>query len=107
MIRLVQCKSTNLNTQPNLLQPMLVTNAEQAQARPCDTFQNYNQDIVFTHSFISNELKKYNLTLYGCDKCSAITKHFIDPRALIDHLAINKIIWVCFPESILRNHAPI
>ena len=104
-MRFVQCTSTNLITQSNLLQPVLITDDEQAQAKPCDTFHS-NQDIVFTHAFIKNERQKYNLTLDGGDKCSPITRHFIDPRTLIDHLVINKIIWVHFPESILKNPAP-
>ena len=106
MMRFIQCTSTNLITQSNLLQPVLITDNEKNETKPCDTFQNPNHDIVFTHAFIKNELQKYNLTLDGCDKCSPVTKHFIDPRALIDHLAEQKIIWVCFPESIMRNPAP-
>ena len=105
MMGFAQCQSTNLITQSPLLQPVLITDDDQAKAKPCVMFHS-NQDIVFTHAFIKNEIEKYNLTLEGCDKCSPITRHFVDPKALIDHLAINKIIWVCFPQSILRNPAP-
>ena len=107
MMRFVQCTmSTNLINQSNLLDPVFINDNEKNEAKPCDMFQNPNQDIVFTHAFITNELEKYSLTLDGCDKCSPVTKHFIDPRALVDHFAEQEIVWICFKESILRNPAP-
>ena len=106
-MRFVQCStSTNLINQSNILDPVYINVNEQDEAKPCHTFRHPNEDIIFTHSFIANKLDKYGLTLEGCDKCSPVTKHFIDPRALVDHLVEQRIIWIHFPESILRNPAP-
>ena len=106
-MRFVQCSiSADLINQSNILDPVYIDVDEQTNAKPCHTFQHPDDDIVFTHSFIANELDKYGMTLEGCAKCSPVTKHFIDPRALVDHVAEQRIIWMRFPESILRNPAP-
>ena len=88
-----------------LLQPVLVTENEWTDAKECPTYYS-NKDSVFTHAFIQKEIEKYHLTLDGCDKCSAVMRHFVDPRALMDHMAIDNIIWVPFPHSIQENPAP-
>ena len=107
MIRFDQCTiSANHIKQTNILDPIHLDFNEQTNAKPCDTFQHPDHDILFSHSYIATELDKFGLTLEGCSICSPVTKHFADPRSLVDKLAEEQIIWVKFPNAIMKNPAP-
>ena len=96
---------TKSSTKTSLLQPVQVTENELKNAKDCPT-KYENQDMEFTHDFIQRELDTFNLSLDGCDKCSQIVSHFTNPKALLDHFALDKIKWIPFPHCKLLNPAP-
>ena len=95
----------NVNPISPLLQTVKITENEWNTVPECPT-KYANQETIFTHDFIQKQIDKYNLTLDRCDKCSTIIGHFVNPKLLIDHLALDKITWVKFPNSILKHPMP-
>ena len=72
------------------------------------TYNDYvnENDFVFGHEHIQEELDKYQLLLEGCNNCSSAIKHFQNPKSLIDTIAEKKIKWIQLPEAIMQNPAP-
>ena len=91
--------------QTSLLQPVQITENELKSASTCPTKYKH-QNTLFSHDFIQKELNKFSLSLDRCEKCSDVVSHFINPKALLDHLALDQIKWIPFPNSILQNPAP-
>ena len=109
MITITQSSDTNQSNQQNqsnILEPVFLDNIEHDPKSHTVTFQHPEHDIAFSHAFIASEIQKIGLVYDGCIQCSQLAKHFIDPRSYLDKLAEEKIVWVKYSESCLRNLFP-
>ena len=94
-------------TKHNILDPVYIYDIQNDPHKSNTiTFQDPSQDIKFSHDFIVSEIEKFGLVEDGCHKCSQLVKHFQDPRSLHDKIAENQIIWIKYPESIMKNPFP-
>lgn len=82
----------NRQSQSNRLDAVHLDNLDSYSELPnAITFQDQTLDLNFTHDYIKNEIKQFDLTMETCITCLPLINPFRNPSALYDTLAKKKI----------------
>ena len=95
-----------LNKESKLLDPVEISNIISPSNNPNIVYTNPTTEIDFSHSYISDDLNRFNVAIGACENCCPMVKHFSDSKSAVEKVIQKDIIFIRDEKAIFMDPAP-